>query len=878
MKWTSLNDLRRMYLAFFESKGHTVMPSAPLIPQNDPSLLLINAGMTPFKNYFLGLEEPPNHRLASCQKCIRTPDIERVGKTARHGTYFEMLGNFSIGDYFKREATAWAWEFCTKVLELPADKIWVTVFENDDEAYNIWSKGVGISEDRIVRLGRDDNFWEIGSGPCGPCSELYFDRGESFGCGSPDCKPGCDCDRFMEFWNLVFTQFDSDGQGNYTPLEKPNIDTGMGLERMACIMQNVENLFEVDTVQNIMKHVSSIAGINYKDNAKNDISLRVITDHIRSTTFMINDGVVPSNEGRGYVLRRLLRRAARHGRLIGITEPFLFKVCDSVIAENEEAYPELSDNRSYIIKVIKIEEERFAKTIEQGMEMLSGIIEKLEEKSDKVMPGDMAFKLYDTFGFPIDLTMEILSERGITVDEEAFSDLMREQRMRARAAHMSAGDFGWEEDTLSDITERTAFVGYNLRKVTARIVAILVDNERTDSITAEQHGAIVLDTTPFYAESGGQVGDIGTIVADGHVFDVTDCKKSASGQSLHIGVVKAGKFSAGDTVDVLVNVHHRRAVMRGHSAAHLLHHALRAVLGEHVHQAGSYINENECRFDFTHFSSVSASELVRVEYIVNELILAALPVMVSEMSMDAAKELGATALFGEKYGDSVRVVDMGGLVIELCGGTHVQNTSQIGLFKIRKESSVAAGIRRIEAVTGRGVMRYINFLEDRIEHVAEKLKTGSGADILARASSIMGEMRDMEADISMLRDKIATMQLQGLIDSAEIVNGVYVIADSFKDLNVDMLKVMGDRLRSMNKPVAAVISGENDGKATLLAVCSGARGIKAGDVIKAVTKPFGGSGGGRAESAMGSIPDASKLQELNISAKDILREMLSNIE
>ncbi len=877
LKWTSLNDLRTMFLDFFLSKGHTVMPSAPLIPQNDPSLLLIGAGMAPFKNYFLGIEEPPNRRMASCQKCIRTPDIERVGKTARHGTYFEMLGNFSFGDYFKREAIGWAWEFCTQILSLPTDKLWVTVYEEDDEAFDIWHKEIGLDPGRIVRLGKADNFWEIGSGPCGPCSELYFDRGEAYGCGSDDCKPGCDCDRFMEFWNLVFTQYDSDGAGTYTPLEHPNIDTGMGLERLACLMQGVDNLFEVDTVQNILKHIGTLAGIGYGESPRQDESLRVITDHIRSTTFMINDGVVPSNEGRGYVLRRLLRRAARHGRLIGITEPFLYKVCDSVIAENSEAYPELIENRSYIIKVIQIEEERFSRTIDQGMEMLRGLMDALIAKQDSLLPGDQAFKLYDTFGFPIDLTREILAEHGLKVDEQTFAQLMREQRERARAAHFSAGDLGWEEDSFTGLTAKTRFDGYNPRPMEATIIAMMADGAAADTLIEEQQAAILLDVTPFYAEGGGQVGDIGRLVLGDHVFDVSDCKKSAGGHLMHIGVMKSGSFKVGDRITAVVDIPHRRAVMRNHSAAHLLHHALRAVLGDHVHQSGSYVDDQVCRFDFSHFSGLTEEELRQVEFKVNDMILAALPVVAEEMSLEESKAAGAIALFGEKYSEQVRVVRMGDESVELCGGTHVDNTAQIGLFKIRKESSVAAGIRRIEAVTGRGVLGYIQQLEERQNQIAERLKVGAGADLLNRLAAVLGELKEKETAIAALQGKMASLQLERLTETAESLGEVGLIAAVFKDAGADTLRALGDQVRTLKKPMVAVIGGTAGGKISLMAVCTPAAvalGLKAGDVIKAVAKPYGGSGGGRPESAMGSIPNPGDLQALMDAAGDIVSGLM----
>ena len=705
MQWTGLNELREKYLSFFESKGHLRLPSFPLIPKDDNSLLLINSGMAPMKKYFTGEVTPPRKRVTTCQKCIRTPDIERVGITARHGTYFEMLGNFSFGDYFKREATAWAWEFFTEVLEMPKELLYVSIYEDDDEAFEIWTKQNGVDPSHIVRLGKEDNFWEHGSGPCGPCSEIYFDRGEKYGCGKPTCGVGCDCDRFVEVWNLVFTQFDNDGHNNYTPLDHPNIDTGMGLERLACVMQGVDNLFLVDTVQNIMKHISRIAGVEYGADEKSDISLRVITDHIRSTSFMISDGVMPSNEGRGYVLRRLLRRAARHGRLLGINHPFLSDVVDTVIQENENAYPELREKSAMIKKVISFEEESFYKTIDKGFALLNNIIDRTDTK---MLSGEDAFLLSDTFGFPIDLTKEILAEKGMSVDEDRFRALVLKQRETARASRKNAGADAWagDADVLENL-EKTAFVGYTKLETETSITALVKDGARVESAETGDDIVLTLAETPFYAESGGQVGDTGVIQTDSCTIQVLDTTKNASGVYMHKAVVKEGFVRAGDTAHAAVDAERRFAIMRNHTAAHLLQAALRTVLGDHVEQAGQLVNEQAVRFDFTHFSALTDDELLAVEKLVNEKILENIPVECREMPIEEAKKLGAMALFGEKYGDVVRVVSAGDFSKELCGGTHMDATAKLGLFKIVSESSVAAGVRRIEGVTGTNLLSLI---------------------------------------------------------------------------------------------------------------------------------------------------------------------------
>ncbi len=701
MEWTSLNDLREKYLSFFESKGHLRLPSYSLIPNNDKSLLLINSGMAPMKKFFTGEVTPPSNRVTTCQKCIRTPDIERVGKTARHGTYFEMLGNFSFGDYFKHEATKWAWEFCTDVLEIPADLLWVTIYENDDETFDIWTKEIGVDPSHIVRLGKEDNFWEHGQGPCGPCSEIYVDRGEKYGCGKPDCAPGCECDRYTEIWNNVFSQFNNDGNGNYTELAQKNIDTGMGLERLACIMQGVDNLFEVDTVQNIMKKISEIAGVNYHDDEKNDISLRVITDHIRSSVFMIGDGVIPSNNGRGYVLRRLIRRACRHGRLLGVNKPFLYKVVDTVIDENLTAYDYLDTKRELITKVMLAEEESFGKTIDSGLALLEEYIDKME---GMVFSGEDAFKLNDTYGFPLDLTKDILEERGITVDEDKFNALLENQKRTARAARKDSDTDAWKSENVKIDVQATEFVGYTDYECTATVKAVVADGELKDMIGADEEGIIVLDKTSFYAESGGQVGDSGVISTDNGTFLVADTAKNADAIFLHSGKVDRGVICVGDTVKASINAERRNMIMRNHTAAHLLQAALREVLGNHVEQAGQLVNEREVRFDFTHFNALTAKEISQVEMLVNNFILGANKVESLEMPIEEAKKMGAMMLFGEKYGDIVRVVKAGDFSTEFCGGTHVSNSGQIGLFKITGESSVAAGVRRITAVTGTNLL------------------------------------------------------------------------------------------------------------------------------------------------------------------------------
>ena len=877
MQWMGLNEIREKYLSFFESKGHLRMPSFSLVPQGDKSLLLINAGMAPLKKYFTGELTPPRKRVTTCQKCIRTPDIERVGITARHGTYFEMLGNFSFGDYFKHDATRWAWEFCTQVMEMPVDKLYVSVYFEDDEAYDIWTKEIGVAPDHMVRLGKEDNFWEHGAGPCGPCSEIYFDRGEKYGCGSPDCKVGCDCDRFVEFWNLVFTQFDNDGNGNYSKLKSCNIDTGMGLERLACIMQDVDNLFEVDTVQNIMKHVIELSGVKYHENEKDDVSLRVITDHIRSTTFMIGDGVMPSNEGRGYVLRRLLRRAARHGRLLGIDGMFLYKVCETVIKENADAYPNLVEKHDLIVKVIKAEEESFNKTIDTGLNLLENIIANADSK---VISGADAFKLQDTFGFPIDLTKELLTERGMTVDIDEYDRLYAESRAAARAARKDAGAEAWKGGgaSLKDIPA-TEFVGYTDYSCEATVKAIIVDGERADFVSADSNAALVLDRTVFYGESGGQAGDCGVISAGGARFEVTSAGKTPDGNILHFGRITEGEsISVGDSVKVDICVKTREAAARNHTAAHLLQAALRETLGTHVEQAGQLVNSREMRFDFTHFSALTSQELETVENRVNEIILSALPVTSVEMPIDEAKKLGAMALFGEKYGDVVRVVRAGDFSTELCGGTHVSNTGKLGLFKIVSESSVAAGVRRIEAVTGFGVLDYIAKNDAVIRNTAASMKLANTSELEKRAGAVMAELKAKDKEIEQLRAELSQLKTGDLMSGAVDIGGVMLVTATVEGVNPGELRAMCDKVKENANAVAVicVINAEKTG-ANFACACGSeavAKGAHAGNIAKAVSKLAGGSGGGRPDSAMAGTKDISGVAEAMAAVTETVKNML----
>ena len=876
MQWTGLNELREKYLSFFESKGHLRLPSFPLVPKDDNSLLLINSGMAPMKKYFTGEVTPPRKRVTTCQKCIRTPDIERVGITARHGTYFEMLGNFSFGDYFKREATAWAWEFFTEVLEMPKELLYVSIYEDDDEAFEIWTKQNGVDPSHMVRLGKEDNFWEHGSGPCGPCSEIYFDRGEKYGCGKPTCGVGCDCDRFVEVWNLVFTQFENDGHNNYTPLDHPNIDTGMGLERLACVMQGVDNLFLVDTVQNIMRHISRIAGVEYGAGEKSDISLRVITDHIRSTSFMISDGVMPSNEGRGYVLRRLLRRAARHGRLLGINRPFLSEVVDTVIQENEKAYPELREKSAMIKKVISFEEESFYKTIDKGFALLNGILDRTDAT---ILSGEDAFLLSDTFGFPIDLTKEILAEKGMAVDEERFRALVLKQRETARASRKNAGADAWagDADVLEGL-EKTAFAGYTKLSTETAVTALVKDGARAESAEAGDEIVLTLAETPFYAESGGQIGDSGVIRTDSCTIRVLDTTKNASGVYVHKAVVEEGFVREGDAAEASVDAERRFAIMRNHTAAHLLQAALRTVLGDHVEQAGQLVNEQAVRFDFTHFSALTDEELLAVERLVNEKILENIPVECREMPIEEAKKLGAMALFGEKYGDVVRVVSAGDFSREFCGGTHMDSTAKLGLFKIVSESSVAAGVRRIEGVTGTNVLSMIYATNRMLKDTALAMKVLNFADLPIRAGVLLQEIKEKDKEIDSLRARIATMDLGTILDNAVEVKGVKIATAMLSGTGSDTLRTMCDMIRANTTgPVVAVIAGILDGKATLAATANKeaqALGVKAGVLVKAVAQITGGNGGGKPDFAMAGVKDQTKIDEALAAVEHILNEQI----
>lgn len=876
MQWTGLNELREKYLSFFESKGHLRLPSFSLVPQGDKSLLLINSGMAPMKKYFTGEITPPRKRVTTCQKCIRTPDIESVGITARHGTYFEMLGNFSFADYFKKEATAWAWEFFTGVLDIPPEILYVSIYEQDDEAFDIWTTQVGVEPSHIKRLGKADNFWEHGAGPCGPCSEIYFDRGEKYGCGSPDCGVGCECDRFIEVWNLVFTQFNNDGAGNYTPLDNPNIDTGMGLERLACVMQGVDNLFEVDTVQNIMKHIIGIAGVKYHTDPKSDISLRIITDHIRSTTFMISDGVLPSNEGRGYVLRRLLRRAARHGKLLKIDRSFLSEVAETVIAENASAYPNLVEKKDFIIKIISVEEENFAKTIDAGLRMLN---EMIEAADSSILNGADAFKLSDTFGFPIDLTKEILSERGMSVDEDEFKRLVQNQRTTARAARKDAGADAWKdsENATKDFAA-TAFLGYETLESGAQVLGVIVDGEKADFAEEGANACLILDKTPFYGEGGGQVGDHGVIFTDDFTFTVYKTTKSPEGVFMHLGKITEGEsVKTGDIVTAQVDKESRESTMRNHTAAHLLQAALRTVLGSHVEQAGQFVNEAAVRFDFTHFQALTSEEIAAVEDAVNNIILNAVEVTSNEMPIDEAKAMGAMALFGEKYGDTVRVVKAGDFSIELCGGTHVNNSGKLGLFKIASESSVAAGVRRIEGVTGRGVLEFITKNNTILYGAAAAMKVANPGELPQRAQFVMQEMKQMEREIGALKAEIAASKASGLLDNAVDVGGCKIVCANLGSAAADALRATGDSAKEAAENIVAVFAGVQGEKVTFSCVCSPdaiKQGAHAGNIVREVAKIAGGSGGGKPDSAMAGGKDASKIEEALAAVPSIVESFL----
>ena len=872
MQWTGLNDLREKYLSFFESKNHTRMASASLIPQGDKSLLLINSGMAPLKKFFLGQATPPNKRVTTCQKCIRTPDIESVGKTARHGTYFEMLGNFSFGDYFKTEAIEWAWEFLTKTLEIPAEKLWITIFESDDEAEQIWENHIGIPHDRIIRLGKKDNFWEHGSGPCGPCSEIHFDRGEAYG-PFENFEQASDCDRVIEIWNLVFSQFDSDGNGHYEEMKNKNIDTGMGLERLACVMQGVDNIFEVDTVQNIMKHISSIAGVEYKKDAKTDVSLRVITDHIRSTTLMVGDGIQPSNSGRGYVLRRLLRRAARHGRLLGIKRPFLAEVCDTVINENANAYPELASDRERIKKIISVEEEAFAKTIDKGTELLTGFTNTLKAEGKTVLSGDDAFKLSDTYGFPIDLTVEMCEEQGFTVDRDRFTELAKEQRARAKADHAAKAGSSWADNSIKIDAPATIFTGYtDFEADGAEVLAIYKDGQEVEQATEGDDVVIVLDVTPFYAESGGQVGDTGVLINGANIASVADTIKS-EGHFLHIASIEQGIIRKGDNVTAQIEKDRRMAIMRNHTTAHLLQYALRQVLGDHVHQAGQLVNEKACRFDFNHFSAMTEEEIAKVEEIVNSEIMAALPVTMQEMPIDEARKLGAMALFGEKYGDTVRVVTADKSV-EFCGGTHISNTAQIGLFKIVSESSVAAGVRRIEAVTGLGVIGLLNEFKETIAKSAKAIKLANVNELPEKCAALFAESKEKDKQLESLNQQMANAKTAALFDNAKVVDGIKLVSARMDGTAPDALRKLGDSVKDKDEAIIALFAAVNGEKGTFYCVCTKdavAKGGNAGKIVREVSAVTGGKGGGKPDGAMAGAGDISKVDEALAKFEEIVK-------
>ena len=876
MEWTSVNDLREKYLSFFESKGHLRLPSFPLVPQGDKSLLLINSGMAPMKKFFTGEVEPPRHRVTTCQKCIRTPDLERVGHTARHGTFFEMLGNFSFGDYFKHEAIAWSWEFLTDVLKIPADRLYPSIYVDDNEAFDIWTKEIGVPADHVTRLGKEDNFWEHGTGPCGPCSEIYFDRGEKYGCGSPDCGPGCDCDRFMEIWNNVFSQFNNMGDGTYTELEHKNIDTGMGLERLACVMQGVDNMFEVDGVRKILDKVVEISGKHYGENAKDDISIRVITDHVRGSTFMISDGVNPSNEGRGYVLRRLLRRAVRNGKLLGINREFLTEVCDVVIRENVAGYPELGEKADYIKKVMSMEEDRFNATIDAGLSILSNLIRGAVKEGAQVISGDEVFKLYDTFGFPIDLTREIAEESGLEIDEETFRKLMQGQRTRAREARANISGWAGTDKTALSGLPQTTFTGYtDYRTPGAKVLAILTDEGPVEEVS-EGECTVILDKTPFYGEGGGQVGDTGTIYAGTTLLNVSDTKKT-DGIYLHQCTVVNGVLSVGDEVTADIADARRDAIRRNHSACHLLQAALRKVLGSHVEQAGSYVDEAHVRFDFTHFAPVTAEELKKVEALVNANILAGNAIVTKETDMETARAEGAMALFGEKYGKVVRMVKMGDFSTELCGGTHCDNTAKIGLFKIVSETSVAAGVRRIEGVTGLGVLALIAEKDALIADTAKALKAQNPSDMAQRAGSLTAELSAAKREIDTLNSKLASGRLDTLLAEAKPVGAVRLITANLGETALDAVRSLCDALRDKAPDAVAVFAAVNGGKLNFVSACGKdavSHGAHAGNLLKAVSAITGGKGGGRPDSATSGGRDLDKIPDALAAATEILGSML----
>ncbi len=872
-----VNELREMFLSYFESKGHLRLPSFSLIPQNDASLLLINSGMAPMKPYFKGEVEPPRRRVCTCQKCIRTGDIENIGKTARHGTYFEMLGNFSFGDYFKHEAIAWCWEFLTKVVGLDEDRLYPSIYENDDEAFEIWNKEIGVPADHIFRFGKKDNFWEHGSGPCGPCSEVYYDRGEKYGCGSPDCTVGCECDRYMEVWNNVFSQFDNDGQGNYTELAQKNIDTGMGLERLAVVGQDVNSLFDVDTVMNITNHVTRITGASYGKSTKMDVSLRVITDHIRASTFMIADGVLPSNEGRGYVLRRLLRRAARHGKLLGVNKPFLYEVVQTVVQENEGHYSYLRERADYIIKVVKVEEENFARTIDTGMQIFNAKMAEHKAKGLTVFSGEDAFLLAATYGFPIDLTIEMVEDEGMTVDLDAYNRQREEDKIRAREARKALGDLGWAGIDLGLDTTPTEFVGYEENNCSAKVLAVCVGEEVSGTIAGGEKGIIVLDKTPFYAEMGGQVADHGVILVGESRFEVNNVQKDKGGKYLHYGEMVSGSIKVDDLVLAAIDVDRRKAIMRAHSATHLLQKALQSVLGDHVHQAGSFVEPDHLRFDFTHYSAVTHEELAKINAIVQNAVLEGYGVDIREMTIEEAKEQGAMALFSEKYGDTVRVVNMGGYSIELCGGTHLDNTAKVGPFRIVSEGSVASGVRRIEAITGKLCLAEMEQTSNLVLEVCGMLKA-KPADLQNKVQMHLDEVKDLKRNVEQFKAREAAGQVDRFLFGSHNIGGLKVLTALVPDADPNKLRQMGDLLRDKDATVAAVLATVNGDKITFLAVCGKeaiAKGVRAGDVVKAVCTACGGSGGGKPGSAMGGGKDPSKVDNALAIVDEFIQSKLN---
>ena len=871
-----LNELREMFLSYFESKDHLRLPSFSLVPQNDKSILLINAGMTPMKPWFKGEEEPPRRRVCTCQKCIRTGDIDNVGHTARRGTYFEMLGNFSFGDYFKHEAIAWSWEFLTKVVGLEEDRLYPSVYLDDDEAFDIWNKEIGIPKEKIFRFGKADNFWEHGSGPCGPCSEIYYDRGEKFGCGKPDCTVGCDCDRYIEIWNNVFSQFDNDGHNNYTELKQKNIDTGMGLERLAVVCQDVNSLFDVDTVMNITNKVSQLTGAFYGQSEKRDVSLRVITDHIRAATFMICDGILPSNEGRGYVLRRLLRRAARHGKLLGVNDPFLYQVVDTVIHENECQYADLREKQTYITKVIRTEEESFARTIDGGMRIFSEMLTEHQAKGETVFSGADAFKLYDTFGFPIDLTAEMAADEGLTVDEEAFRKLMQEQKERAREARKALGDLGWAGVEFGKEVPSTEFVGYDLTACNATVVALVCDDELCGQMEAGSDGIVVLDKTPFYAEMGGQVGDHGVITAKGMTFTVTDVQKNKGGKFMHYGHVAEGVVKVGDTVQPAIDVQRRKAICRAHSTTHLLDAALKKVLGDHVHQAGSLVEPDRLRFDFTHFEAITPEQVHQIEWLVNDAILEGYPVVTEVLPIEEAKKKGAVAMFGEKYGETVRVVEMGEFSMELCGGTHLDNTAKAGPFRIKSESSVASGVRRMEATTGRLSLEGMEKSRGVLSKAAQFFKAAP-SELLERLEQQAGEMKQLRQALDKFKSEASLGEAKQFLAAAKTVKGLHVLTGTRHGLDANAMRKMGDFLRDKDPAVVGVLASIAEDKITFLAVCGKTaveKGVKAGDLVKLVSGICGGKGGGKPDSAMGGGSDLLKVDDALAAVDDFVSEKL----